>query len=483
MASVYALQQFMSPGTYNVGTSSTNLVGLQNAFLTVTNLVDLATGNAYMQAPVLYPNNYRIAPQAQVNSLANLLAACINTGTPFAACGSLYSAAKPPNATAPTDTLGAILDIALNPGNNVQALYLLPPPAAAFAPALTAQPSDWTLGLYYGRAGTQYAEPESVAIDAAGDPWVGYFVGQIREFSPVGVSFPQFAIPPTVPQNVFEDVTITPAGAIWLNDAQFNSSGVLISKTGSQFDSNASFYQTASDANSTLYITNGNLSSINQTGQATTLYTGTSLPLAIDAADHIWVATIAGTAQEFTSSGSLVSSEPPLGWSIGPNQTYPMYYGNMAIAIDREGDAWIRYTISSQTTSRSASSLVEISPSGATLIGNGSIPLPDTGANSIAIDGADTVWVPNAQGGLTHFDHSGNLISSATGYQNAAVMAAVAPVYTGTLELTSLALDSSGNAWTTSNNFGFLMELVGVAAPVATPIAANLVTNNIGQRP
>ena len=231
------------------------------------------------------------------------------------------------------------------------------------------------------------------------------------------------------------------------------------------------------------FLTVSNLSSINQTGQATTLYTGTSLPLAIDAADHIWVATIAGTAQEFTSSGSLVSSEPPLGWSIGPNQTYPMYYGNMAIAIDREGDAWIRYTISSQTTSSSASSLVEISPSGATLIGNGSIPLPDTGANSIAIDGADTVWVPNAQGGLTHFDHSGNLISSATGYQNAAVMAAVAPVYTGTLELTSLALDSSGNAWTTSNNFGFLMELVGVAAPVATPIAANLVTNNIGQRP
>ncbi len=44
-AAVTALQQFMSSPTA-IGTSSTNSVGLQNAFLSVTNLADLGTGFA-----------------------------------------------------------------------------------------------------------------------------------------------------------------------------------------------------------------------------------------------------------------------------------------------------------------------------------------------------------------------------------------------------------------------------------------------------
>jgi hypothetical protein len=481
VASVYALQQFMSPGTYNVGTTSTNLTGLQNAFLTVSNLVDLTTGVAYSQLPTLSPNNFRVAPQMQVNSLANALAACVNSATPFAACGSLYSAATPTNGTAPADTLGAILNIALHPAQNVSTLYTLPPPAAAFEPALTAQPNDWTLGLYYGRTGTQYAEASSVAIDAAGDPWIGYFVGGGLEYSPIGVSFPQDVyIAQRLPDDQFQSVTITPSGAIWFNDYQFDSSGVYVSHTSSQFDSNVNQFQNASDASGLVYIANGNLTAINPAGQGTTLPTsGVGITLAIDYADNIWMPSYAGTVLEATSSGALIASEPTIGWSIGPPAAYPLSYSNTAIAMDHEGDAWIRYTINSQTTSTSTSSLVEVSPTGASLIGNGSITLPDLGTNALAIDGADTVWVPNRQGGLSHFDHTGALISSAAGYQNAAV----ATVYSGSLSVAGLALDSSGNAWTISNNLGYLMELIGVAAPVATPLAANLVNNSIGQRP
>jgi hypothetical protein len=90
-------------------------------------------------------------PSTQINTLADILAACVNSvgggagdGT---ACGKLFMDATPTSGTAPTDTIKAILDVLLNPTNNTSALYLLLVPAAPFQPTLTASPVDFRVRL------------------------------------------------------------------------------------------------------------------------------------------------------------------------------------------------------------------------------------------------------------------------------------------------------------------------------------------------
>jgi GDSL-like Lipase/Acylhydrolase family len=62
-------------------------------------------------------------------------------------CAQLFTAATPAGQSAPANTIQAALNIILNPTSNVGAVYQLAAPVAAFQPALTAAPSDWTFGF------------------------------------------------------------------------------------------------------------------------------------------------------------------------------------------------------------------------------------------------------------------------------------------------------------------------------------------------
>jgi len=92
-----------------------------------------------------------IAPTAKLNSLANLTASCINsTGGAVgddSPCGQLFAEASGSTENSPTDTVQALVGIALNPTRNVDSLYQLCPPQTPFEPALNSQPSDWSLNF------------------------------------------------------------------------------------------------------------------------------------------------------------------------------------------------------------------------------------------------------------------------------------------------------------------------------------------------
>jgi hypothetical protein len=45
------------------------------------------------------------------------------------------------------------------------------------------------------------------------------------------------------------------------------------------------------------------------------------------------------------------------------------------------------------------------------------------------------------------------------------------------------AIDPSGNVWTGANSNSYEVHMVGLAAPVTTPIATQVGNNKIGQRP
>jgi hypothetical protein len=91
VGTVWALTAFMpSTGSgispLNIGSSSTNPVGLVNAFSDIPSLVNIAGGSALASSSGI------TLPTAQVNTLANILAACINSGgASSSACSALFA--------------------------------------------------------------------------------------------------------------------------------------------------------------------------------------------------------------------------------------------------------------------------------------------------------------------------------------------------------------------------------------------------------
>jgi hypothetical protein len=171
VGSVFALAPFMS-SIKGLGTSTTNTSGLAHAFASVNKLVNIATGNA----PGSSLPAGAIAPTSEIITLADILAACINStggkaGDDGTACGTLFNLTASPAGSAPTDTVQAALNIAHNPTNNVAALYKMSSAKAPFNPQLSTAPSDWTMALSY-QAGGSLSSPRTTTVDASGNVWI-----------------------------------------------------------------------------------------------------------------------------------------------------------------------------------------------------------------------------------------------------------------------------------------------------------------------
>lgn len=262
IASAYALSAFITTAP-NVGSSSTNYQGLANAFGTVNNLVNIATGSAltitpaYAAKPVPYLNISTV-PQERIDTLANILNSC--AGSNGSGCPALFTAATPTGGTAPTTTLQAAVNIAQNPGTSVASLFGLASLTGPFQPQLTAAPGDWTLALTFTGAGvgippgtsgisgtTSLVGPTlsaGLAIDAVGNVWVAasaaYGPGGgngLSPFAPMLAEFNNLGAPltpatklspdstpvvtlggydPDPSDNVLRAIAIDQSGAVWL---------------------------------------------------------------------------------------------------------------------------------------------------------------------------------------------------------------------------------------------------------------------------
>jgi hypothetical protein len=181
--------------------------------------------------------------------------------------------------------------------------------------------------------------------------------------------------------------------------------------------------------------------------------------IAIDGAGDIWTPnqlidvhktyqTITFTVSELSRAGSILSGAS----GYAPTSTYEDF---ASIAIDSSGDAWITYKL--------ANEVIEISQSGAILSGASGYAV-DNSPVAIAIDGSGNALVMGVIGGvgnLSKLSRSGTILSGG-GYA----------VESGPIG--GFALDGSGNAWIGGFNFNGIIELIGVATPVITPICAGL---------
>jgi hypothetical protein len=293
VASVYALAQFFNGSPY-ISTTENNYSGLVQAFADVNQLTDTTAGT--IPGPMLPAG--AIFPTAKINTLADILAACVNstggTAGDGSSCGKLFAAATPPGGSAPTDTVTALANIAQNPAVNVPALFGLAATQAVYQPSLTQAPTDWLLAVKYKPSGM--SAPSAVATDGSGDIWVTNKGGNnLVELSHAGVLEATVSSGFNAPSALALDLS----GNVWVAQSGTNSMNYVLA--------------------------NGSSGTTVPPGSG-----GLSLPssIAIDPAGNLWIAdSAANTVTELNSSGAPVSASgysgtgivKPLGVAISPH--------------------------------------------------------------------------------------------------------------------------------------------------------------------
>jgi hypothetical protein len=485
IAAVYSFAGFISDPTH-VSSSNSALAttGRDVAGRTLSNLVSAGTGIANTTTA----GENGTVPQATIDTLANILAACVNsTGPSSTPCTTLFSNAKN-GSTAPTDTATAAVNIAHNPGANVLSLFDLQGSSPPFVPDLASMPNDFTLGInFVGPTG--FDGESALAVDGSGDVWVaasgnGSFpeggVGELQANSEWSSSTPVTGggLEYNDPYSIAVSPTITgynASGDIWvlINVGGSTTNPVSLSPSGSPICSSTTAcpsgldeaYNMAFDSSGDMWVANvGDYDGVNYLfnlvpGVAWSYYSGACLTegdaVAVDASGNVWVVNGGGASFsmcEFGSSGTQNPNSPFSGSGL------TAYAGGAPIAIDASNNVWIggygdvvKFNSSGELQS----------PSGG-YTGGG---VNDTLA--IAVDGQGNVWTANnGSNSIGEFSSSGTAISGSNGFTAGGILNGP----------NGLAIDDSGNVWVTAGASNNLVEFVGAAAPVVTPIAANLVT-------
>ncbi|MGA9063371.1 MAG: NHL repeat-containing protein [Terracidiphilus sp.] len=484
IVSSYAFAGFATDPTHvSSSGSALALQGLQNAAYNVLNMETIYTGAA--NATTRDGNG--TVPVSEINTLANTLAACVNsTGPTTTQCVQLFcNATGGISGIQATDTATAAIYIAHNPGEAATNscftgnLYGLQAGVSApFLPDLSKNPNDFTIAISYTGGGLDY--PYGVAIDASGNVWVTDYntaANSLSEFSPAeGPLSPSTGDTGgglTAPFGI----AIDSSGNVWVTNSngansisEFSSTGMAISLSSGDTGGGLNIPEgIAIDKSGNVWVANvGNnsISEFNSGGSAVSGTSGDTLGgleepsrIAIDTSRDIWVLNPAIISEFNSSTGTPLSMTGYSGGGLG---------GAEGIAIDASGNVWM--------TNYSTNTLSEFTPSSSTWDSPFSGELYSYGLNyptAIAIDGAGDVWVVNSgNNSISEFSSSsapsGVAISGPFGYIGGAGGVLAGPGF--------LAIDGSGNVWVPNIANNTLVEFVGAAAPVVTPIVANLLT-------
>lgn len=215
VAAGYALAGMSGGAAYfSVNNTTAGKAAAANAMALALQMVDISTGTARTTTP----NGNGVVPQALINTIANILAACVNSiGSSSTACSTLGN--KPVEATTA---------MAAAPYRNVSTLFGLSSTTPPFAPALSTAPSsfalriDWFTGTQLTSDGTtayqNSALNRSLAIDTNGNAWV---VGKYLH-----------RITPTGDLSTFKTVSFVAPGNLVVDPASFE---VWVAETAGRY--------------------------------------------------------------------------------------------------------------------------------------------------------------------------------------------------------------------------------------------------------
>jgi streptogramin lyase len=500
VAAAYSFAGFATDALHVSDSGSALAVqGITNAFLNAANLYNIEIeGNSTALATT--PNGNGTVPQAEINTLANAIAACTNS-TSFTSsdpCATLFGAVKSAGATgtAATDTATFAIYVAQHPATGVATIYKeQPSKGAPYYPTLSAQPTDWTVRLAFTAGGvgqTDGGSPHSIAVDGSGNIYATDYSGNVwNRLSPLGVpaSTNGYGNGLSRPHSIAVDPT---SKNVWLsnygsaNASTFNVTGAgeneialknyeeytffclipvgtLTSTEGqdAQIDGSGNVWVTAD--------TNSSLQEITGTTVVNALYSydcpffatasDNTIPspkaVAIAPGAAIWVADGGENTATLVNNDDQPASGSP--YSLGGSNT------PIGAAIDSAQNAWF---------AKGNGTVSELTSGGAEVTGSPFVTNA-TSVDGIAIDGSDQVWLTSPSGGSVYeLSNAGVELSPTAGYLAAS----------GT-QPDGIAIDGSGNVWYNSATDGAIYELVGAAIPVVTPLSYAVAHTGLGARP
>jgi len=512
VATMATIQQFFNPTNDTVSADGTGqqrgIVG--NFPNTIALLASAATGLAVPPTTTTGAGASVIAtPEtAKLNTLANIISACINAATSADPnCTTLFTNAVPPagnvtnlNPSTPfataTDTLQALFYIFTNPTNgstsNLATLYgLSPATGAPYQPTLGAVPTDWSVGISYastgtcGAGGSFISSPTDINIDGQDNVWFGNAQtnGNLSSISAAGV----------------------PLQCVNF-DAGLNGPGGTIDSSGNVWSAGPA----------TLYRYNPNT-------QAHLAFPVTVGPLAItaDGVGNVYFTAVAGSLGSLyqlpgaaTATAAVLPVQISSTVGASPLRLMPDFQGIAApippatVGIPNPVNIWVISGTNSvaqvspstatgnlngfvtipHTTSGNSSGLSVTKPGGIFVSSNNSSVIdyglppsyasapgfPFTAAASagingpkgITIDGRLNLWIPNANAAsLSEISAAGVALSPSTGF-------AKATSYLNANAIT--AVDQAGNVWVVGTGNNFVTEIVGEGVPLFAPYAIGL---------
>jgi sugar lactone lactonase YvrE len=506
VATAYAMSRFLS-GKNIAGPSP----GLQNAAGTAANLADVATG-ALSTVLATRPNGPATSTRAQFNSLANLLAACIQ-GLSKERCELLNQFAWSGRGAAPSNTLEAIHQIARNPWNNVEQLFALSRTNSTYRPRLDRRhkPDAWTIALTYKGNGRELNGPGNMAIDKDGNVWstnnfefsrnpTKSVCGgkQVIKLTPTGEDAAGAPYSGGGVDGAGFGIAVDQKNRAWVANFGFFGVGCddpppadsvsLFSSTGKALSPRKGFRSgaingpqgTVVDRKGNVWIANFNADDRGR--YSITKYVDGNpdrardcrnslldqpFDLAIDHGGNVWVSNSGGdTVIKLAPDCTLLAAFGQPG-----TQSAGMFKRPLGLAVDSRGNVWVSNSLGASVTRINADGK-------ANQFFGGGLNAPW----GLSVDGDDHVFVANFSNGqsITELCGSnertcpigigaGDPISPLTGYTSDALV-----------RLTGIEIDPSGNVWV-ANNFQIkpapnnpggraLVVFVGLAAPVKTPL-------------
>jgi hypothetical protein len=478
VATAYSFAGYAVDAT-TVSTSGSTLAQLDiaNAFATATNLEGIDTGVAFTTTPA----GNGTVPASTINTLANILASCINSNGPSStSCNTLFANARSAGSTGniAADTATAAINIAHNPAANVAALFALVPANPPFGPGLAAAPNDFILAVTYAGQGAGGAY--SLALDGVGNVWVTNVNNRsISKLSNTGTPLSPASGYTAGNQFIPGGIAIDLQGNAWVADAglnnltEYSTGGNVLSPTGGFTGGGISSPQGISIDGSgnvwTANLGNNTVSKFNSAGtpQSGTGFSGGGLnsptSIAIDSAQSAWVPNQSPAPGTLTKLGATGSPFSPSSGYLGGGLNNPL-----GVAIDGANSAWIaNYGNSSISKFDQNGNAL----SGANGITGGGIARP----YQLAVDGSGNIWtVNNSSSTVSELNNTGAVASPSTGF---------APGYFNTPQ--AVDIDGAGNIWVANFNSGTaaVTELIGAAIPRVTPLSYALKIGQVAARP
>ena len=475
-AAAWALAPFVTSYT-NVGATSTNASGIQNAFLDAALLADSSIG-----LPATLPSTLTIESKKLI-SLANSLASCVNSdGT--TGCAPLFMAATPTGAlTAPADTFSAALNIVKNPGENVKAVYKATSDRPPFSGGLTTWPNDWTMSLAV--TGGSMNSPTALAIDAASNVWVVNQNGPLSAFNAQGTPLSTAGYGAGV-LDKSQGIAIDTNGDVWVTDynARFMGSGavskflgvnstatgpvgsVVMSSGNPGFVNGVYFpFAVAADTNGTMFVANtgnGTVTALNSTGGIYTnadsvsgyqlggAFSAFPNDVAADLNHGFWIPDGNRAVIHVTADGASLSAT--------------CCNSSWGVATDSFGNVWVANFLGSSFSEIDDTGKLQINQSAV-----GGLQNPEY----VAVDAAQNVWFSNnGSGSISEISGNGGLLTAGK-----AISPTVGIYTTGGYGLDAhlsepsfIAPDRAGNIWVSSEHNNSIFMFFGLATPTVTPL-------------